>query len=291
MVAGLRVPQTLAEIKGLLAERGLAPKRSLGQNFLVDHNLIAKLVRAAGVTPGTLVLEVGPGTGTLTEALLDAGASVLACELDDGLAVLLRERFADREGFALVHGDALRGKRALNTEVAERLGDRPFALVANLPYGCATPLLSTLLLHRPACGAMAVTVQKEVVDRLLASPGTRDFGPLSVIAQAACEAERIAHLPPACFWPRPGVDSAMVLLRRRPEPPCDLAVLSEACGALFRQRRKRIAAPLRELLGDADPPEGVAPGMRAEEIAVDALAALARQLSAMRAASDAMREP
>lgn len=273
--------QTLAEIKELLESRGLRPKRSLGQNFLTDQNLILKLVRVCEVGPDDRVLEVGPGTGTLTEALLDAGARVLSCELDDALAALLDERLGEREDFTLVHGDCLEGKRALNPQIIEWIGAEPFKLVANLPYGCATPLMSTLLMHSPTCGVMGVTIQKELGDRLLASPGTRDFGPISVIAQAVCDVEKIAHLPPACFWPRPQVDSSMLVLRRRPEPMCDPHALSAVCAALFQQRRKRIAKPLRELLGDRELPEGVSPDMRAEEVSLEAFCRLADVVSSI----------
>ena len=283
--------QTLAQIKALLEARGLHPKRSLGQNFLADQNLIAKLVRSCDVGPDDRVLEIGPGTGTLTEALLDAGACVLSCELDDALADLLRERLGDRDRFTLVHGDCLASKRELHPAIATWIGSEPFKLVANLPYGCATPLLSTLLLHHAGCTTMGVTIQKELGDRLLAKAGSREYGPISVIAQAACDVEKIGHLPPACFWPRPQVDSSMLVLRRRAEPLADPVVLSAVCESLFRQRRKRIAKPLRELLGDAAPPEGVTPDMRAEEVSLEGFARLADQVAAMRAASDAMREP
>lgn len=267
--------QTLAEIKDLLESRGLRPKRSLGQNFLTDHNLILKLVRACEVDARSRVLEVGPGTGTLTEALLDTGASVLSCELDDALAELLRERLGERKNFTLLHGDCLHGKRALNPGIIEWIGEDDFKLVANLPYGCATPLLSTLLMHHPRCTTMGVTIQKELGDRLLAGPGTRDYGPLAIIARATCEVERIAHLPPACFWPRPQVDSSMLVLRRRAEPMADPVALSRVAAALFQQRRKRIARPLWELLGDRELPDGVNPDMRAEEVGVEAMCMLA----------------
>ncbi len=273
--------QTLAEIKALLDSRGLRPKRSLGQNFLTDQNLILKLVNACAVGLDDRVLEVGPGTGTLTEALLDTGAQVLSCELDDALAELLRERLGARNNWALVHGDCLDGKRALHPDIVAWLGDGPFKLVANLPYGCATPLMSTLLLHYPACGVLGVTIQKELGDRLLAGPGSRDYGPLSVIAQATCEVEKIAHLPPACFWPRPGVDSSMLVLRRRAQPMGDPHTLSMVCAALFQQRRKRIAKPLRDLLGDREPPKGVSPDMRAEEVSLDAFCRLADAVSSI----------
>ncbi len=267
--------QTLAEIKELLESRGLRPKRSLGQNFLTDQNLILKLVRSCEVDARSRVLEVGPGTGTLTEALLDTGTSVLSCELDDALAGLLQERLGERSNFTLLHGDCLDGKRALHPEIVRWIGDAGFKLVANLPYGCATPLLSTLLMHYPQCQIMGVTIQKELGDRLLAQSGTRDYGPLAVIAQATCDIERIAHLPPACFWPRPQVDSSMLVLRRRPEPMADPVVLSRVAAALFQQRRKRIGKPLRELLGDREPPPGVNPDMRAEEVGLEGMCALA----------------
>lgn len=270
--------QTLAEIKALLESRGLRPKRSLGQNFLTDQNLILKLVNTCVTGQDDRVLEVGPGTGTLTEALLDTGAHVLSCELDDALAELLREQLAERPNWALVHGDCLDGKRALNPALVEWLSDHPFKLIANLPYGCATPLISTLLLSYPTCNVLGITVQKELGDRLLAGPGSRDYGPISIIAQATCEVEKIAHLPPACFWPRPQVDSSMLVLRRRPEPMCEPHALSTVCAALFQQRRKRIAKPLRELLRDREPPEGVTPDMRAEEVSLEAFCRLASSI-------------
>ncbi len=282
--------QTLAEIKELLEARGLRPKRSLGQNFLADQNLILKLVAACEVGPDDHVLEVGPGTGTLTEALLETGAQVLSCELDDALADLLRERLGDRMNFTLAHGDCLYN-RILSLKIANLLGDEPFKLAANLPYGCASPLLSDLLLNWPKCSLIVVTVQKELADRLLAKPRTREYGPISVVAQAACTGDRIAKMPPECFWPRPKVDSAMVRLQRREKPICDLHALAIVCSALFKQRRKRIAQPLKDLLGNSAPPEGVSPDMRAEEVPLEAFCRLADQVAAMRAASDAMRSP
>jgi SAM-dependent methyltransferase len=172
------MPQTLAEIKDLLASRGLSPLKRFGQNFLIDQNLVRKLVDEAGVTPGELVLEVGPGTGTLTEELLGRGCEVIACELDRGLAALLRDRLGARERFALVEGDCLGGKRHVSPAVVGAIGGRPFVLVANLPYGAATPLMLALLTEHPGCRGMFVTIQREVGERLgagarvlLAPPG------------------------------------------------------------------------------------------------------------------------
>src|SRR5262249_17300337 len=150
-------------------------KRSLGQNFLIDHNLIRKLVDASSVEWEDLVLEVGPGTGTMTEELLARGCRVVACELDDGLADLLHERLGGNEGFTLVHRDCLKGNHPPAPDLVAALMNAHrkapdtsgqaatrFALVANLPYGAATPLISTLLMDHPQCHTLAITIQREV---------------------------------------------------------------------------------------------------------------------------------
>ena len=135
--------QTLANIRELLDLAGHAPKKALGQNFLIDHNLITKLVDASNISEGDTVLEIGPGTGALTVAMLDRGASVIAVELDAGLARVLREQFAGRR-FTLIEGDCLAGKTAINPEAIAAIADAPFSLVANLPYHAATPAMMTL---------------------------------------------------------------------------------------------------------------------------------------------------
>ncbi|HMN41429.1 MAG TPA: 16S rRNA (adenine(1518)-N(6)/adenine(1519)-N(6))-dimethyltransferase RsmA [Phycisphaerales bacterium] len=277
--------QTLAQIKSLLEERSLRPKRSLGQNFLIDHNLIRKLVDAAGVAAGSLVLEVGPGTGTMTEELLARGCEVIACELDDALAALNRERLPTVPGgerFSLVHGDCLAGKRAVNAEVVRALGGRTFSLVSNLPYGAGTPLMSTLLIDHPECRTLAVTIQREVADRLTAKPGSKDFGPLAVIAQALCTVEKIATAPPECFWPRPDVTSAMVLLRRLERPLTDdPRALSAFCDAIFSQRRKQLGSLLGKQtdwarIAATPGCEGISPMLRAEQLSVVRIISLQR---------------
>ncbi len=271
----------------MLEERGLRPKRSLGQNFLIDHNLIRKLVDSASIGPGSLVLEVGPGTGTMTEELIARGCEVIACELDDALAEMNRERIPTLVGgerFSLIHGDCLAGKHNVNPEIIGALRGRPFTLVSNLPYGAGTPLLSTLLLDHPQCRALAVTIQREVGDRIIASPGTKDFGPLAVITQALCTAQRIAIAPPECFWPRPDVTSAMLLLKRLDTPLTDDPnALSEFCRVIFAQRRKQLGS----LLGRATDwaaiarlpgCEGITPMLRAEQLSVAQILALSRAI-------------
>ncbi|MBS0189995.1 MAG: 16S rRNA (adenine(1518)-N(6)/adenine(1519)-N(6))-dimethyltransferase RsmA [Phycisphaerales bacterium] len=266
------MPQSLTSIKELLTARGLAPKKSLGQNFLVDHNLIRKLVDAAGPREGDLVLEIGPGTGVLTDELLGRGVRVIACELDDGLFALLQERlgpFLQSGQLTLVRGDCLDGKRALHPQLREMLAKEPFRLVANLPYGAATPLVSTLLLDYPNCSGLFVTVQKEVADRLGAAPGSGDYGPLSVIALATARADRIAKLPPECFWPRPDVTSSMLSLTRVPPLTHRLHDLADFARVLFEQRRKQIGGVLREKFSVREPfayPGGIGAKDRAENL-------------------------
>ena len=282
--------QTLTEIKHLLESRGLRPKKSLGQNFLVDQNLIRKLVDCSGVGAGSLVLEVGPGTGTLTEELLARGCEVVACELDDELAGLLAERIpaligpGDPHRFTLVHGDCLDGKRALSPLLTQALRGRPFALVANLPYAAATPLMSTILVDHPECPTLAVTIQREVAERLGASPGGKDYGALAVLAQSLAHVRPLATLPRECFWPRPDVTSAMVLLSRRAEPlVADPAALSAFLRDLFAHRRKQIGAVLGkgvdwETVAAAPGCGEIIPTLRAEQLSVPQVVALGRAL-------------
>jgi 16S rRNA (adenine1518-N6/adenine1519-N6)-dimethyltransferase len=282
--------QSLTDIKRMLAERGLAPKKSLGQNFLIDHNLIRKLVDTVGVSPGDLVLEVGPGTGTLTEELLARGCRVVACELDDGLASMLRERSAAGElpggggeggggRLRVVHDDCISGPgKTLSPAAADALREwgasngagasqDDFALISNLPYGAGTPLVLTLLLHWPACRRMGVTIQKEVADRLAAPPGSRDYGLISVVAQSLADVKKIASLPPECFWPRPDVTSAMVTLTRRARPRSSEPVaLADFCKLLFASRRKQLGSILGRSLAF---PEGIDPAQRPEELSVE----------------------
>lgn len=250
--------QTLSEIRALLEENGLAPNKALGQNFLIDQNLIRRLVEASGVGARDLVLEVGPGTGALTDALLERGAETIACELDAGLADLLTRRYErqiESGQFRLIRGDCLASKAEMNPGIEQALAGRAFRLVANLPYGAASPLMAILATRhapslapaagRAACLGQFVTIQREVGARLRAAPGESEYGELGVLAQAMCEVKRLATLAPECFWPRPKVTSEMVALVPRAEPltrdPDRLAAL---CRRLFTKRRKQLGTIL-----------------------------------------------
>jgi 16S rRNA (adenine1518-N6/adenine1519-N6)-dimethyltransferase len=276
--------QTLAQIRELLDLAGHGPKKALGQNFLIDRNLVAKLIDSSGVGPGDLALEIGPGTGTLTQGMLERGVRVIACELDTDLSRVLRETLGQRfpDTFTLIEGDCLDGKRAMNPEVTRLLADRPFRLVANLPYHAATPLMLILMSRHPACSGMFVTIQQEVVDRLAAHPGTKEFGAISVLAQALGKVERIAKLPPECFWPRPEVTSAMMSWRRDPGVPIDpewWVAMGETVQTLFQSRRKQMGKAVRQLAGgEIAWPEGVQPSDRVEGLSVAQIEALARAI-------------
>ena len=270
--------QTLSEIRALLAEHGLKPRRRLGQNFLHDKNLLGRLVEAAGISPGDLVVEVGPGTGTLTEALLEHGAAVVACEIDPGLAAIVRQRFGSR--LELIEGDCLGSGRRLSEPLRQALAGRSFRLVANLPFQAAGTLIVTLLAHHRECHGQFVTIQREVAQRLTASPGTKAYGALSVIVGALAEVTVIATLPPACFWPRPKVSSAMVAISPRPEhgidDPDDLASFATA---LFGKRRKKLGTILGRGINW---PEGVTADLRPEAISVGQMVALWRNQRGIR---------
>lgn len=207
--------QSKSIISGLLASVGTHPKHRFGQNFMVDQNLVRVIAESGGPTAGDLVIEVGPGTGTLTETVLESGAEVVAVEIDRDLAGLLRERLGGRENFSLIEGDALDGKHAINPDAAERIraakaAGRSVKLIANLPYNIASPLIVELLLE--GVELLAFTVQKEVAERLKAKEGEEAYGPLSVTVQMLSKVEVLRTLPPQAFWPPPKIDSALVRL-------------------------------------------------------------------------------
>lgn len=283
--------QTLTEIKALLAAHGLHPKHRHGQNFLHDHNHLRRILTAAELRRDEVVLEVGPGTGALTEHLLDAGANVVAVEIDHDLEPILRARVAERfpERFTLVMGDILETKHSINPLALDALramweklpaGDAAnpvrFKLIANLPYNIASPLLINLAIDHPGMTLGVVMIQREVAERLTAKPGGKDYGPLGVMMQALFEVEVVSLLPPSCFWPAPKIDSAVVKFVRRAKPlTSDPAALAAMLHTLFSKRRKQIGS----ILGRATVlPIGIDANARPETLTVEQLVLLSREV-------------
>ncbi len=257
--------QTLSEIRELLARAGHEPKKALGQNFLIDHNLIRKLVDASGVQPGDLVLEIGPGTGALTVELLERGCRVIACELDRDFVRILNETLAEQypEQLELIEGDCLANKRVVHPDIIEIIGGRPFKLVANLPYHAATPVMLALMTQHPNCSGMYTTIQHEVVERFGASPGSKTYGTISIIAQCLGQVSTIAKLAPGCFWPQPSVGSAMMRWQRCEQSTSSedsdwWARMSDLTQSLFQRRRKKLAGSVKSMTkAPIDWPDGV----------------------------------
>jgi len=264
--------QTKHEIQSLLATAGTEPRHRFGQNFMIDQNLVRLVADVGLIEPGELVIEVGPGTGTLTEELLARGADLLAVEIDRDLAGLLRDKFANNTRFTLIEGDALDGKHALNPELLEAIRAatkkrRRTKLVANLPYNIASPLVIELLIA--GVDSLIFAVQKEVGERLRARPGSDDYGPLTIVAQMLAKVEVLRKLPPAAFWPAPTVDSSLVKMTREDRLGKRAATFSVFVHQVLSARRKT----LKKALERATPkPDAIIaklnldPKVRAEEL-------------------------
>lgn len=245
MSAEIEFP-TLRKIRAALFERGLRPNRKRGQNFLTDVGLLDRMVAAAEVGPDDLVLEVGPGPGTLTARLLHAGCRVVGVDVDPGMLEVNRALLGQPDRLSLIQADILADRPELPRPLEEeltRLGARPTAVVANLPYQVASTFLVDLF-QWPQPVRTVVTIQWEVAERLLARPGTSAYGPLSALLQLRARANLLRKIPPAAFWPRPAVDSACVLLTPAPlaDPRGTLPApfLNEVVKAAFFSRRKRL---------------------------------------------------
>jgi 16S rRNA (adenine1518-N6/adenine1519-N6)-dimethyltransferase len=250
--------QTKTEIKAVLSRFGVSPRRRFGQHFLIDGNLMRRLAASAELTTEDVVLEIGAGTGGLTDLLLTGAGRVLAVEIDAVMQAILRERFAARTNFELMATDVLANRNRLAGEVLAVLGRlspaerRHFKLVANLPYQVASPALVNLLLGDPPPVRYCFTVQKEVADRFLAQPRTKDYGPLSILFQALCEIQPVAAVPPSAFWPEPQVASTMLCIAPAERPTYtggEPARFMERVRAGFASRRKTLRFNLRKYLG------------------------------------------
>ncbi|MBI1217519.1 MAG: 16S rRNA (adenine(1518)-N(6)/adenine(1519)-N(6))-dimethyltransferase RsmA [Rhodobacteraceae bacterium] len=272
----------LPPLREVIAAHGLSAKKALGQNFLLDLNLTAKIARAAGDLAGADVLEVGPGPGGLTRGLLAAGARrVLAVEKDARCLPALAEIAGHYPGrLEVVNGDALA------IDAAAMLAP-PIKVVANLPYNIGTELLirwMTPAIWPPFWQSLTLMFQKEVAERIVARPGSKAYGRLALMVQWRAEAKIVLHLPPEAFTPPPKVSSAVVQIVALPAPryPADAGVLARVTAAAFNQRRKMLRASLRGLAPDIEDKlraAGIEPTARAEEIPLEGFCALARLLA------------
>ena len=273
-----------AEVR-LLAERlDLRPTKQRGQNFVIDPNTVRRIVRESGITGADVVVEVGPGLGSLTLALLDVADRVVAIELDEKLAALLPETVAayapDRaDRFEVVADDAMR--------ITALPGPPPTALVANLPYNVSVPVLLHLLALLPSLEHGLVMVQSEVADRLAAPPGSKTYGIPSVKAAWYADVRRAGAIGRNVFWPAPNVDSGLVAWTRR-DPPATTATREQVFAvvdAAFAHRRKVLRGALREIAGSAEAASaaleaaGVDPLARGESLTVEQFARIAEALS------------
>jgi 16S rRNA (adenine1518-N6/adenine1519-N6)-dimethyltransferase len=262
----------LPPLREVLATHGLLAKKAFGQHFLLDLNITRKIARLAQLQPGDRVIEVGPGPGGLTRALLETGAQVTAIEKDERFRPLLEELAATARGLDLVFGDAL---EVDETAIA---GGTPAHLVSNLPYNVGTPLLIKWLTGPWTPTSLTLMFQKEVAERITASPGSDAYGRLAVIVQATAEAQGVMDVPARAFTPPPKVESAVVRLTPRSDRPAPerLDALQKITAAAFGQRRKMLRASLKALGGDdLVTAAGLDPQARAETIDIPGFLALA----------------
>ena len=292
--------QTQSFLRGRFAEIGVRPRSKLGQNFLIDLNLQHFLAEAARLGPDDVVLEVGTGTGSLTALMAARVAAVVTVEIDANLYRLASEELDRLNNVRMLRCDVLKSKNRLAPEILQRVDEqlgaapgRRFKLAANLPYQVATPLISNLLaLDRPP-ELMTVTIQKELADRIVARPRTKDYGALSIWVQSQCRAEILKVMPPSVFWPRPKVNSAIIQIKldkeRRSRIP-DRTFFHQFARSMFFHRRKLLRSELLSALkGQADKTQVDAviaamqlkPTARAEELSVSQMLDLCERVRAL----------
>ncbi len=242
--------QTQNEIRQTLKEAGMQPQHRHGQNFLIDRNLMQKLVDAAEIAPDDVVLEIGTGTGSLTNMLAERAAHVVTVEIDTKIAEVARRHLAHHDNVTLLVADALKGKNHLNPQAIDTLLEKHRSqatgrclLCANLPYNAASPIVADLLLDVPQVKRLCFTVQKEVADRMAAVPQTSEYGPLSVVLQALAKVKRVARVPRQAFWPAPDIESAIVKIEPDTERKAGTGnprQLAAVVHRLFLHRRKTL---------------------------------------------------
>ena len=269
---------TRTQVKDLLQKYGISPRKSLGQNFVVEPNTIRQIIELASIKPDDFIIEVGPGIGSLTSSLLEVAGHVTAIEVDDALVRALTDLLQPEDNkFRLINADVM------NLDVNELLATRneSWNLVANLPYNISVPVICDFLERVPVITKMTVMVQREVAERLVAKTGEKAFGLPSLKIQYFAEVKKIADVPPSVFLPRPKVDSSLLQIERREKYATDAncEVLFELAKRSFSQRRKMLRRSLKETfdLNDFES-AGIDPTRRAEDITLEEWGALTNQL-------------
>ena len=259
-------------------------QKKFGQNFLIDGHVLDKIIAGAGVTKNDMVLEIGPGIGTMTQYLAEAAGKVVAVEIDRNLLPILQETLADYYNVKVIHEDVL--SLDLEKLVQEENGGRPIKVVANLPYYITTPIIMALFEQHVPLANVTVMVQKEVAARMKSGPGSKDYGALSLAVQYYAEPYIVANVPCNCFMPRPNVDSAVIRLTRYEEPPVqvkDEKMLFKIIRASFNQRRKTLQNGLnnsselnftKDQIAAAIAEAGFSPSVRGEALTLEQFAKL-----------------
>ena len=259
-------------------------QKKFGQNFLIDGHVLDKIIAGAGVTKDDMVLEIGPGIGTMTQYLAEAAGKVVAVEIDRNLLPILQETLADYDNVKVIHADVL--SLDLEKLVQEENGRRPIKVVANLPYYITTPIIMALFEQHVPLANVTVMVQKEVAARMKSGPGSKDYGALSLAVQYYAEPYIVANVPCNCFMPRPNVDSAVIRLTRYEEPPVqvkDEKMLFKIIRASFNQRRKTLQNGLnnsselnftKDQIAAAIAEAGFSPSVRGEALTLEQFAKL-----------------
>lgn len=275
-------------LRELLSRHGFRFSKSLGQNFLIDENILQKIVKGADISPHDRVLEIGPGVGTLTSAIAQQGAEVVAVELDRALLPILKETLEEYPNAKVIHGDIL--KLNLNQLLQDNFKDVSFKVVANLPYYITTPIIMRFLEEELPYSSITVMIQKEVAQRMAAQPDSKEYGALSVAVQFYTEPRIIGKAPAGVFMPQPKVDSMIITLEKRSKPAVDVkssALFFQVVKAVFAQRRKTLLNTLNDAeISDMSKPElssmlsslNINPQRRGETLSLEELALISNTI-------------
>lgn len=281
-MADLGIPKNTIE---LIQKHQFVFQKKFGQNFLIDPHVLDKIIRAAQIEKEDVVLEIGPGIGTMTQCLAEAARQVLAVEIDDNLIPILQETLKAYDNVKVIHGDIL--KVDIHALAREYNQGRPIKVVANLPYYITTPIIMGLFEEHVPVDSITVMVQKEVAQRMEAKPGTKDYGALSLAVQYYARPYLVANVPPNCFIPRPNVGSAVIRLTCHEKPPIEVEdekLLFKLIRASFNQRRKTLLNGLnnaadipfgKEEIGQVMESLGLPPAVRGEALTLEQFGALA----------------